>query len=65
VYLRVDLLVSDRATTLFAVLFGTGSWIQLQRFPARKADFCQPSVLAVPSALVHRSHPNKRRARTS
>lgn len=32
-------LVRDKANTLFAVLFGMGFWVMLQRLEARRADF--------------------------
>lgn len=35
----VTLLVSDKANTLFAVLFGIGFWVQQERLKARGADF--------------------------
>ncbi|WP_265528375.1 DUF418 domain-containing protein [Sphingomicrobium marinum] len=35
----VQWLVSDKANTLFAVLFGMGFWVQMQRLEARGADF--------------------------
>jgi uncharacterized protein len=38
-YAAVDLLVSDKANTLFAVLFGIGFWVQLERFRAPGAAF--------------------------
>ncbi len=37
--LWVNLLVYDKANTLFAVLFGLGFWVQMQRLEARGAPF--------------------------
>ncbi|WP_343344492.1 DUF418 domain-containing protein [Sphingomicrobium sp. XHP0239] len=35
----IEWLVSDKANTLFALLFGIGFWVQMQRLEARGADF--------------------------
>ena len=35
----VQWLVSDKANTLFAFLFGMGFWVQMERMEARGADF--------------------------
>lgn len=37
--MAVNWLVSDKANTLFAVLFGIGFWVQQERLKARGADF--------------------------
>ncbi|MCJ7421295.1 DUF418 domain-containing protein [Sphingomicrobium astaxanthinifaciens] len=37
--LLVNWLVSDKANTLFAFLFGMGFWVQMQRLEARGVDF--------------------------
>lgn len=39
VLLAVNWLVSDKANTLFAFLFGMGFWVQMQRLEGRGADF--------------------------
>lgn len=48
----VNLLVYDKANTLFAVLFGLGFWVQMQRLEARGAPFAAVYLRRITILLV-------------